>query len=505
MSKLAVLVVAAALAGCGSSAALSPAVSLGPPPTGAAARPGAGSTAGNLTTYHYDNARSGDDTVDPVFTKFRPLWTDRLIDGAVYAEPLVWHGEVVVATEDDLVYGLDARNGHVMWRTRIGRPVPSQSLESPPGPGCGDIFPLGITGTPVIDISRGELFAAGEVQDPHRGGAAGVEHVLAAVRLSSGRLLWERRIDPPGAGRLYQVAALQQRSALSLVSGRVVVELGGLFGDCGDYHGYVESLPESRSGRAYTYRVPTAREGAIWAVSGAVSEPSGKIYVATGNGSSTTRFDYGDSVIDLSRRLRPLGFFAPRDWAALNAGDLDLGAGGPILLRSLNLIFESGKVNENGVNVGYLLDPSRLGGIGHPRFSATACPGNGNRVFGAFASATELSHGRRSVFLYVPCVAGTTAFVVSGGRRPSFRRVWTVAKNDPNGPPIVAGGLVWALSTGNDGGAQSNLLTGMRPTTGRVVVTEQLGDIGVVNFATPAVGDRRLFVAGSKGVAAFGD
>ncbi|MGH9303797.1 MAG: hypothetical protein ACRDZ5_05205, partial [Acidimicrobiales bacterium] len=141
---------------------------------------------------------------------------------------------------------------------------------------------------------------------------------------------------------------------------------------------------------------------------------------------------------------------------------------------------------------------------GRPRYAARACPGDHNVVFGAFASARELHRGHRETFVYVPCAHGTAGLVVFGGSRPSFHRVWTASANDPNGPPLVAGGLVWALSTGADGGSESNLLSGMSPTSGRVLVTKALGDIGVVNLSTPAAAGGRLFVAGAHGVAAFG-
>ena len=43
------------------------------------------------------------------------------------------------------------------WSTHVGTPVPSGSLP------CGDISPtVGITGTPVIDETRGEIFVVAD-------------------------------------------------------------------------------------------------------------------------------------------------------------------------------------------------------------------------------------------------------------------------------------------------------------------------------------------------------
>ena len=58
---------------------------------------------------------------------------------------------------------------------------------------------------------------------------------------------WRRSIDLPGAQPRYE----QQRAALALAGGRVWVELGGLFGDCGPYHGKIVGVraDEQRNAR----------------------------------------------------------------------------------------------------------------------------------------------------------------------------------------------------------------------------------------------------------------
>jgi hypothetical protein len=225
----------------------------------------------------------------------------------------------------------------------------------------------------------------------------------------------------------------------------------------------------------------------------------GDLYVATGNSfdGPGTPFDYGDAVIELSPSLKQLGYFAPADWAQLNAGDLDLGSGGPIEVPGTKLLFEEGKADNNGVGVGYLLYEGRLGGIAHPAFAGTACP-NGGSVFGADAAAVV---GGRT-YVYVACSGGTEAITVTAGKRPSFRRSWSPSSCDPNGPPIVAGGLVWAIGTGADGGGgPANELCGMRPASGKVVVTQSLDS--VEHFVSPAVGDGMMLVPTSGGVEAF--
>src|SRR5207248_1461801 len=98
-------------------------------------------------------------------------------------------------------------------------------------------------------------------------------------------------------------AVQQLRAALSIGSGLVYVPFGGLFGDCGDYHGYVVGVPLS-GGAAHVYRVPTATGASIWSPQGATIGPDGSVYVVTGNAtSSASTFGYSDSVLQLSPDL----------------------------------------------------------------------------------------------------------------------------------------------------------------------------------------------------------
>src|ERR1700686_4076026 len=65
------------------------------------------------TTYHHDNARTGSvaNVLDP--RQLTHAWSAQL-DGAVYAEPLVIGGRVIVATEGDSLYALDRNTGQAL-------------------------------------------------------------------------------------------------------------------------------------------------------------------------------------------------------------------------------------------------------------------------------------------------------------------------------------------------------------------------------------------------------
>ena len=80
----------------------------------------------------------------------------------MYAQPLVVDrpggaggptSDVIVATENDSVYSLNATTGAVQWQKRVGTPWLATAI------GCGDLSPLvGITSTPVYDPSTQTVY-----------------------------------------------------------------------------------------------------------------------------------------------------------------------------------------------------------------------------------------------------------------------------------------------------------------------------------------------------------
>ena len=124
------------------------------------------------TTYHANNQRTGYIPSTPDPHSLSKIWGTQL-DGSVYAEPLVVGNRVIVATEGDSLYALDPNTGSVQWHTNVGAPVPLSSLP------CGNIDPLGITGTPVYDPATGLVFAVAEISGP--------AHILVGLMQIPGR------------------------------------------------------------------------------------------------------------------------------------------------------------------------------------------------------------------------------------------------------------------------------------------------------------------------------
>ncbi len=392
----------------------------------------------------------------PTWSGVQRAWTSDALDGDIYAEPLVLGDRVIAATENNSVYALDTASGKILWHMRLGDPIRRSSLP------CGNIDPTGITSTPVADPQAGVVYAVGFVQ-PGR-------HELAALDLATGAVRFRRSVDPPDSDPLVE----QQRAALALANGRVYIPFGGLFGDCGDYHGWVVASNADGSGDLLSYQVAAKRAG-IWAPSGPAVDASGALFVATGNSDAMKTPDEGDSVVKLSPELRRLDSFTPSDWAAHNAGDADLGSVGPALLGS-DLVFQLGKPG-----VGYLLRASRLGGVGGQVASATICGGG----FGG--TAYDPPH------LYAACRDGLAAVRIDDAE-PSLTVAWRGPRFDA-GPPIIAGGIVWSVDVG------SGDLYGFDATNGSTRVREALGP--VVHFTTPAADSGHLFVAATRQVIAF--
>jgi outer membrane protein assembly factor BamB len=403
--------------------------------------------------YHANARRTGLVTFPTLRGGLTRAWSTSL-DGAIYAEPLGVRGRVIVATEGDSVYALDPANGRVIWRRHLGTPVPLSSLP------CGNIDPLGITSTPAFDAAAGSLFVVAEVSGPRQ--------VLFALNATTGAVRWSRGVDLAGD----DPTTHPQRAALALGNGYVYIGFGGLAGDCGSYRGEVVGVPTSGRGATIAYRVPVAREGAVWATGGPVLDSHGNLYVSVGNGSSTTTYDGSDSVLELSPGLQLLSRFAPATWATDNAGDADLGSLSPVLVPG-GYVFIAGKSS-----IGYVLRQGALGGIGGQLSSTTVCPG-----FGGAA--------QNGATIYLPCSTGLRMVQISANG--TIKLGWQT-KSGATGPPVIGGGAVWSIDIG------AGELFALSPSTGRVLARLAIG--GLPHFDSPTLWDGLVLVGTLRGVEA---
>jgi outer membrane protein assembly factor BamB len=378
------------------------------------------------------------------------------VDGNVYASPLIAAGHVIVATENNSVYSLDLFTGAVVWKTHVGDPVDAFSLP------CGDIRPItGISSTPAADVASGRLYVVAFLHSHH--------HMLFALSLLDGTVAWQQDVDPQGSNPSVQ----QFRGALAVGSGFVYVPVGGLFGDCGAYNGYLVEVPVA-GGQGRAYRVPARRGASIWSPAGVTVAEDGSLYVVTGNAVGGSGFGYSNSVIELSPDLSVKSYFAPSNWAALDASDTDLGSVGATLLPN-GLVVAIGKEG-----VAYALRAGELGGIGGQMASRKVCAG----AWGGTAFSGSM--------VYVPCVDGLYALSVTAS---SIDVSWFTGSNLSNASPIVSAGAIWAIDS------SSATLYALDPSNGRdVLFKTSLG--AAEHFSTPAATDGFVVApAGAKVVA----
>ena len=349
-----------------------------------------------------------------ISTMARDSAFDGTIAGHVYAQVLYvdnvalgtgatnW---VLAATEDNQVTALDATTGVVVWQKTLGPSAAST------GAGCGNVAPLGITGTPVIDASSRTIFLDAVIGTQANGSGTIKTHEIHALSLDDGT---ERPNFPVDAATAtYQSTPFNpvvenQRSALAFVNGTAYVAYGGHAGDCGQYHGWVLGVPypaASPVGAFATSIGQNLRAGGSWAPGGIASDGT-NVYISTGNtfGASSWvgqeaifRFQPGPVFSNQTK-----DYFAPHNWLQLDNGDTDIGGSGPVLLTAknaspANLVVALGK---NGFV--YLLDQANLGGI--------ADAGAGDGVYNAQVANGEIIN----VAAWVDTAAGNTWLVAHG-------------------------------------------------------------------------------------------
>jgi outer membrane protein assembly factor BamB len=421
------------------------------------------------TTYRGDSGRSGVDTSGVGSVPFASAWTSPSLGGDIWGQPLVHDGLVIVATESDQIAALNESTGQLVWQASAGTPVPSSQLP------CGDISPtVGITSTPVIDPATGRVFVVADTLN-----GSSIQHKLYAFNVSNGSSVpgYPVDVEPPGDVPADQL----QRPALALDNGQIIIGYGGNDGDCATYHGWLVAAPEA-GGSLRTFEddsIATNGDGAIWGSgNGPAIDSSGDVWVSTGNGNTGSSFDYQESVLKLDSSMNLLDHWAPSSWQSLDSGDVDLGSSEPVLLPN-GLVFQIGKQG-----VGYLLAASHLGGTGaSPAYQASVCSGSwGGAIY-------------YNGIIYVTCSTGLRALALNPST-PSFSTVGAWHVNSAiNGPPIVAGGLVWATDWNR------GTLYGLDPQTGQTVVKQATP--AMEHFATPAASDGKLFLATGRTVEAY--
>jgi polyvinyl alcohol dehydrogenase (cytochrome) len=416
--------------------------------------------------YHADQSRTGAVAAVPNLDPATRAWSVDL-GGAVFGQPVIADGRIVAATEGNRVVALDPADGHVVWSRSIGSPLTDVDAVA----GCGDIDPLGITSTPVVDDATGVVYVVGEVSD----GGGKVHHQLEGLSIATGAVTMSEDVDPPLPTGETPVTLLQ-RAALALGNGRVYVSYGGNAGDCGVYHGWVVGVRETGAPQTVSFEVAADGEGgAIWESGGAPAlDPSGDLYVTTGNANpdppqgGPDPKKYTESVVELTPDLRAVASF--KDTIA--GGDEDLATGNPILLPD-GMVFAVGKTD-----VGYLLSQHTLTKVAAITGICGSDPDGGP------------AYDRTTDTVFVPCKDGGIQEVDLAARKLGPRL------EGANGAPILVGSDLWAAQY------PEGTLTEFDPARGSTLQTLQIGST-VPHFVSPSVGLGLILIGTDRGVTAF--
>ena len=465
----------------------------------------------SVLTYHGSLDRAGRYVMpDLTYERARGLHLDTsfgaTFPGQVSAQPLLWRqpgtgaGVLIVATEEDEVYAFDDKTGAQKWMRTLGEPAAQGGLH------CGNIWPLGVTGTPVIDPARATLYLDAAVMRDNQ-----PRHEVYALSLADGSIEPGWPVDVATAlGGRFDSRVQNQRGALALFGGRVFVPFGGLAGDCGVYHGIVVGVSQSDPAKVAAFSTG-GRGAGIWA-QGGVTGDGKSLFAATGNTIFVKEWGDGEAVLrfgpDLARPVAQRDFFSPSDWRDLDAHDLDLGGTAPIPIDVPSakgvrkLIFEIGKDGD-----AYLLDRDNLGGFGGQLarehvsgLKTIASPAVWAAADGVFvalevegANCPTETPGK-----------GLLVLKIRADPAPAITTAWCGSVASVHGSPIVtttdgrSNPIVFAIGAQGD-----SRLYAFRGDTGELLASPRDRVPGTRDFETLIAADGRLFVIGGGKVYAF--
>lgn len=479
----------------------------GRPTDGGGSPDGGGMASGPAVLQHHKHASRDGVFVDPAFTKAAAAGIhadpgfSSTIQGPTYAQPLFVPGAIggadvlIVATEQDLVYALDAKTGAQIWKVSVGTPVPLSALP------CGNIDPLGITGTPYLDAASRTIYL-GAMTTPD--GGTTKQHLIFALSLDDGSVRSGWPVDVGAAVPGFMPDVQNQRGGVLVQGGVLYVPYGGHYGDCGAYHGWLVGVELADPTHVVAWATQ-AEGGGAWSASG-VSGDGTSLYVTTGNTFNASTWGGGDAVIRLAAGPVFSGsaadYFAPSTWPQLDAADLDMGTHALIDAPGITPSSLLAAFGKDG-NI-YLLDRANLGGIGHELSSFAAATGE---MTGAVTTYT-LPSGTYVAFRIdggngTMCPGGEggnmAAVKLVAGSPPALAEAWCAKETDESLPITSmtdASGtdaIVWNM------GAQ---LYGYDAATGdELVSTGALANVRYFN--TPIIANGRLYIAADDQIYAF--
>jgi hypothetical protein len=354
----------------------------------ASARLAVGQTA--VTTYHYDNYRTGWNQNESVLTpanvvkgKFGLLHTVTL-DDQVDAQPLVVPGVLItagnsqgshdvayVATEGNTVFAIDVHSGAVLLNPNFGPAVPNPL-------GCTNNGPrVGINSTPVIDPGSSTLYVMIYTQD--KSGPAYRLHALDLGSLTdkiTPQLVTASHTLTNGTTFNFNAKYQRQRPGLLLANGSIYAGFGSFCDFAGNLSrgwllgwtaGSLTPFPANQLLDQQATNEDNFFLSSIWMSGyGLAADDGGNILFVTGNSDPNTYdgvTNIQESVVKISPTLTTvLDLFTPQNQVGLDQGDVDFGSGGALVLPD-----QPGSISHLAVASGkdgnmYFMNEDNLGG-----------------------------------------------------------------------------------------------------------------------------------------------
>ncbi|MGZ6973572.1 MAG: Ig-like domain-containing protein [Acidimicrobiia bacterium] len=449
------------------------------------------------------------------------------VDGQVYAQPVISNGTVLVATEKNNIYGIDAITGARSWSRNVGVPW------NPNDVACADLTPsVGITSTPTIDpVTNTAYFFDKTYASGTTGPAAWFAHAID-VGTGAERAGFPVRIQGTAAndpGKVFNATDALQRTGLLLLNGVVYAGFGGHC-DHQPYSGWVVGLSTTGAIRTMWTSAPgdTGAAGIWQSGGGLIEDGPDSIILATGNGSTNVTArpgsqpgsSLGQAVVRLKVQpdgsLQAVDFFSPYDADTLDTWDADLASGGPVMLPSTpfstpahpRLVAIAGKQGFL-----YLLDPADLGGMKQG-------PNGGDRVvarFGPFGGVwgqvAAWPGDGGYLYLLPPTTFVGDGYVrvlkwgIDGAGKPSLAEVGRTTETAGVGSTAAVvtsdgttsgTGLLWVQSRDGSGNGQLRAYD-LVPVNGRLVLRWS-GSLGrSTKYSLPTVLNERVYVGTEDG------
>ncbi|SPF41525.1 Outer membrane biogenesis protein BamB [Candidatus Sulfopaludibacter sp. SbA4] len=506
--------------------------------------------AADVTTYHNDNARTGQNANETILTPsnvsvntFGKLFVITT-DGRVDAQPLYLsavnfpaqgtHNALYVATEHDSVYAFDADTGTQLWKASMLKSGETSSDDR----GCGQVSPeIGVTSTPVIDRSigpHGTIYVVAMSKDT----SGNYHQRLHALDLTTGAEEFsgpqEVQATYPGLGDnsngtsvVFDPKQYKDRAALLLLNGVVYTSWASHCDDA-PYTGWVIGYNENTLAQTSVFDfTPNGNEGSVWmAGAGPAADAKGYIYFLAANGTFDTALtngfpsqgDYGNAFLKLSvqntssvlTNLAVADYFTMANTVNESNGDVDFGSGGALVLPDMT--DSHGVTRHLAVGAGkdqhiYLVDRDNMGKFNPSTDSnyqdlVGALPGgewampayfNGHLYYGGVNDVIKGYQFSNATLVTPPAWTSTTSYGYPGAT-PSISASSSTATN-----PII-----WAVE--NTGTATlhaygmdlNELYNSNQAASGR----DHFG--GGNKFITPTIANGKVYVGTPTGVGVLG-